>query len=431
MASILVIRDGWMLREVGLVCLLEGLLVTMLYVELLTWVHSVDAAVALLRGLQLGRVLHLPRLYKWAGLARPVSNWMHRSSREVRALVNMLLSMVLGVFFLHVLTCLWFFVRSDRESLEGLSAQEQYRITLETAMGRLHPVRTAENMLLPTQVERVVALLASGSALLFGSMFASLVTNDLADVRRVRRMQKETVHQVSDYLSIFPIPWDLEKQCKDFLRTKMASQAPPCKAEIAQLLPEFLYHEVCCEALTPVVAKHDFFTGLCSSHEAFRHDLCVRGLQDWNVEPHEVLLSAGLKCPSMLFVAHGCVLYGQRFCRQRSFTVVTTSAASSRVEPLMVGDTRDGNNNIQFLTHGDWLCEQCLWTEWTYIGKATADGRTTLLCLSPEALMEVTRLHRAATAELILYARLFVNALKDIPEEDRTDLPVHMDNINF
>ncbi|CAE7246072.1 unnamed protein product [Symbiodinium natans] len=240
LAWFLSIHDSWNWREVILACLVETILVCMLYVELLTWVHSVDVAVALLRGLQLGRVLHLPRLYDWAGLARPVSNWMHRSSREVRALVNMLLSMVLGLFFLHVLTCLSFAVRSDGASLDDLPMQDQYRITLETAMGRLHPVRTAENMLLPTQLERVVALLASGSALLFGSMFASLVTNDLADIRRVRRQQKETVYQVSDYLTIFPIPWDLEKQCKEFLRTKMAGQAAPCKAEIAQLLPDFL-----------------------------------------------------------------------------------------------------------------------------------------------------------------------------------------------
>ena len=37
----------------------------------------------------------LARALPGVSLRRPVSNWMHRSSREVRALVNMLLSMVL------------------------------------------------------------------------------------------------------------------------------------------------------------------------------------------------------------------------------------------------------------------------------------------------------------------------------------------------
>jgi len=431
----LLVEDGWKLREVYAICLLEAMLVTVVIVEVFMWDHSVGVETALLRGVQLCRVLHLPRLYEWAGLARHLSNWMHRSSREIRALVNVGLSMVLGLYFLHMLTCIWFAVGNPQGD-DGLDirlrpVEEQYRITMEWALSRLHPVRTAENMLLPSQVERLVALLASGSALLFGSMFASLVTNDLADIRRVRRMQKEAEHQISDYLTIFPIPWDLEKQLKEFLQTKMASLQPPCKSEISQLLPDFLYHEMLCEALTPVLTKHDFLTGLCCSHPTFRHDLCVRGLQDWNVAPHEVLFSGGLKCPSMLIVAYGSVLYCRQLTKQRSYTCITSSAASSRVQPLTIGggtEKPSEEGDLDTMSTGDWMCEHCLWTPWQYIGKATADTRTTLLCLSPQKLMEVTKPHKAVTAELILYARLFVNALKDVPEEELSDLPMTMES---
>jgi hypothetical protein len=34
---------------------------------------------------------------------------------------------------------------------------------------------------------------ATGGMMLFGAMFTSIVTNDLSDIRRVRRTQKEVV----------------------------------------------------------------------------------------------------------------------------------------------------------------------------------------------------------------------------------------------
>ena len=406
------------LRDACLMYAQELSLVIIMYVQLIGWAQSVDLASATMDVMRLCRVLQLPRLYSWTGLERHVSSWMHRSSLEVRALVHMVLCMIVGAFLLHLLTCLWFAVRGP--AIDG-GTQAHYVTTLEWSLSRLHPVRTAENMLLPSHVERAVAVLASGLAMLFGSMFVSLITNDLADIRRARRERKESEHTLSDYLAIFPVSWDLEQEIKQFLRTKMASLQPPCKAEIAKILPGFLYDEISCEALLPVLAKHEFLFGLCSTHEAFRHDLCVRGLQDWNVAPQEVMFTKGPKCPAMLIVAHGCVLY-RRSPRKPSPTAVLT--VDTRAGPLVTTGNRDHDSRIgiKSLYREDWMCEHSLWTEWSYVGKAASDSRTTLITLTPEALTEVSQHHKAASAELIIYARLFVNALRDVPEEDWSDL---------
>ena len=411
-------------QDLSLLCSLEMALVVVMYVQLLR--HSTDVASMIMDILRLIRVLQLPRLYSWTGLQKHVSSWMHQRSLEIRALVHLALSLLLGAYLLHLLTCLWFAVQG---SSDGLQTAEQYVVTLEWALSRIHPVRTADNMLLPTQLERALALLASGVALLFGTMFVSLITNDLADIRRAHREQKESEYLLSDYLAIFPIPWDLEKQIKQFLHTKMASRQPPGKAEIAKLLPSFLNNEICCESLFPVLGKHEFLSGLCRSHDAFRHDLCVRGLQDWNVAPHEVLFSVGPKCPSMLIVAHGRVLYQHGLPRQPGQPAVDgfSSPLNTRALPVVTTGNQEHDSQIHALSREDWMCEHCLWTDWSYAGKAAADTRTTLISLSPEALTEISQHHRAATAELIIYARLFVNALKDVPEEDWSDLPFQVD----
>lgn len=42
-----------------------------------------------------------------------------------------------------------------------------------------------------TRMERWLAIFATGATMLFGAMFTSIVTNDVSDIRRVRRTQKE------------------------------------------------------------------------------------------------------------------------------------------------------------------------------------------------------------------------------------------------
>lgn len=40
-------------------------------------------------------------------------------------------------------------------------------------------------------MERLLAIFATGATMLFGAMFTSIVTNDVSDIRRVRRTRKE------------------------------------------------------------------------------------------------------------------------------------------------------------------------------------------------------------------------------------------------
>ena len=135
--------------------------------------------------------------------------------------------------FLHYTTCLWFAVGSLPDGwiagsgLETLSVPEQYLKTIEWALSRMPASRTTENMLLSTQTERILALLATGLAILIGSVFTSIITNELSDIRRAHRTRSEAQHQVEDYLSTFPVSWELESGMRECLQRSTRTALVP------------------------------------------------------------------------------------------------------------------------------------------------------------------------------------------------------------
>eukprot|EP00913_Durusdinium_trenchii_P014760 g13845.t1 len=239
----------------------------------------VDAsAPLLLQGMFLVRMLQLPRLYTKTGFARWVRRWFHQSSREVRALANVIASMFACFWFLHLLTCSWFFVGS----MEGAWASAANIRDLPMLEQGLHSY----------------------------------------DIRSARRAQKETQHQVSDFFMIYPVSWDLELQ------------------EMSEMLPEFLYREICREALTPFLWKHAVLHDLATRHQCFQYDLCVQCMVDWNVGSHEMLFSARTKCDNMLIIAQGTIAYQKSasdFLETRSTcttaTTMTTIASAASLSP--------------------------------------------------------------------------------------------------
>ncbi|CAJ1442215.1 unnamed protein product [Effrenium voratum] len=401
------------------IAVLDAVLVGLLCFELLS-------GISFLRGFQLLRVLRLVQLFKFTGFGRPASRWMHQSGREVRALVNIAATLCLTAIFLHVLTCVWFSCGSLAngwvdEEVRQLSLRQQYQRSLELALSRLHPSRTAENMTMNTQLERMLSLLATGAAVLCGAIFTSIVTNDLSDIRRTRREQREAQNKVSDFLTIYPVSWELELQMKEYLNRNMCKVKMPCKQDLSHMLPDFLFRELCREALTPVWAKHSFLHGLMMRHLSFQYDLSTQCLMDWNVGADETLFSAGSKCDSMLMLSHGSIEYrAMGGCK----VLPHLSRQTSFQQPL----SKEAEGDPDAVLHpGDWLAEACLWVSWQFMGKARSHGRSALICLSYPKLLAAVNLHKEASFDLILYARHFVATLNDIPEEELTDLPINVD----
>eukprot|EP00434_Breviolum_minutum_P027336 symbB.v1.2.024171.t1/scaffold2267.1/size83884/4 len=58
---------------------------------------------------------------------------------------------------------------------------------------------------------------ATGFMLLFGAGFTSIVTNDVSDIRRAARSQKEAQFQVTDFFDNFSVPMELKDEVEELL----------------------------------------------------------------------------------------------------------------------------------------------------------------------------------------------------------------------
>jgi len=427
----------------------EVFLVILIFCALIQGSSLSTEAQFFLRGPELIRMRHIRRLHGLRMFPRFLVRWNRGELRrlEMRAAANICITLLLCAVGVHVLTCTWFAAGSSPNGWAvdaGLLEQpftEQYRMTLEFALSRIPPSKTTDNIMLTTQAERGIALMATAAALITGSIFTSIVTNDMSDIRRVRRQQGEADCQLSDFLETYQVSWKLERRLKDYLKQTVKRVTLPSKLEIASLLPELLHTELCGEAFGGIVACHQMFFSLMVKYPDFQYDLCVQGLSDWTLAPNETLFSPGLRCDNMLFVVYNFVLYKQKgmvtqtersqpqtaktWSVNRATTWATMSpiTASQQVQRLVKsGKSHKSQTPVLRVTPGHWMCEGCLWTHWQYLGQAVAGSSTSLLCLSYQQLLSVTARHPDVSAELVIHARLFLSALDEIAEDELHDL---------
>jgi len=389
----------------------------------------------LLRGLPLLRILYIHMLWDCLS-ARHLRPWIQRRSLEARFFGNLLLAVLTGALLLHIVTCVWYAV-GDRpggwvreQGFESFPQSVQYRIATEWALSRLPPSRIPDNMLLNTQEERGVAVLVTTLAMVFASIFTSIVTNDMSDIRRAHAAQRKSHDQLSKYLATYPVPWDLEKELQAYLHRNQSLVQPPQKQEMASLLPAFLYRELCKEALSPVIAKHDFLSGLKFRYPSFHMDLCVECLSEWHLASEEILFSNGPLCHSMMFVASGEVAYRKLSPEFASSPRSAGTELLQQIKGMSVVPTATSATIVdEKLGFGDWMCEQCLWTEWHFLGTAVSTQGATVLCLADEVLMRYAGLHKEVMAELVIYCRIFVEVLNGAADDDLTDLSISMEDV--
>ncbi|CAE7824899.1 unnamed protein product, partial [Symbiodinium necroappetens] len=261
--------------------------------------------------MQLLRLCTLPYYYEHSGVAAFTHNVLRKTSREVRATWNVSWMGLASLFCLHCLTCAWFGVGSQMGGWTEDAQLARRNCTALQALSRLPPARITENMELQTQAERLLAVLSTALAVLFASIFTSVVTNDISDLRRLKRIKKEAEDKLCDFLEAHPVPQSLEQQLSSYARRHMSRVAPPGKEELAGSLPHFLYEELCREAFTPVVSGHSLLHSLCSKYTAFQRELCVRCFVEWHIMAQETLFLPGGQCESLLFVVRGVITYSK------------------------------------------------------------------------------------------------------------------------
>jgi len=411
-----------------------------------TTATSVGLARAL-KGIRFLRFLRFLRVIKaekvWQDLKARINN-------NIVLLCFSISRLIMGtIIMIHLLACFWFALGKGstrgwiyQERIDNASFGDQYLVSFQWSMARLHPSTFGENMSLETTRERIFSIIVSLFALCGGGVFISSITNTMAQLQAYRQQRTRKLWVIRAYVRENHISTQLSVRVKKYVEKSLGRKLrEQHAAELVQMLPHALLMDLHFEAWSPhVCSRHRFFGQFCREHPRTVWSLGREALQEVPVLAGDTLFTAGDVCHRVLFVMAGEFSYalGRGMVGPRGSTSSEGSQAKLTREwsmyswapsDLMRGrPAEDGDGEEEAPTghearfsDGDCFSEPVLWTAWENRGELRAMNDSTLLALSAEGFIAVAREHESATLTATARAALVVNWL-NTTIEDLSDL---------
>jgi hypothetical protein len=296
-----------------------------------------------------------------------------------------------GILMGHLAACSYYLVGSqdggwvERESIRGFVIGAKYLYTAYRLMSTLHPSSMRFDMHDMTNSEKVYGIFATGCALGLGATITSVITNQMADVKRVRQERTNKLTFIREYVQTHGISPHLTMQLKKYIITGYAARLQQKAAlELMAVLPQGLVMELKHESWSPLIIKHPLFEVIHKNHNRTEVDICFRSLSESYVVHDEHLFKAGDVCGRMIFLCSGTMRY-QHGTRAKS--------VMDMIEP------------------GQHLCEGALWVHWENCGELVAESVGSVLRLEADSFQEVVHEHEIAYIDIVPHAREFVRRL--------------------
>lgn len=171
----------------------------------------------------------------------------------------------------------------------------------------------------------------------------------------------------------------------------------PSSVTLLDLLSEHLKGELASALHGPSLCIHPLFHHLDVQVSLTVQRLCLTGLSELSLAPHDVMFVAGEEATHMTFVTVGILEYSRMFSEQCYDEIV------------MSGE--------------DWIAEPVLWVKgWHYLGDLRAKVSTELLRVSPERVIEIVNLNPVAYKMVSFYARGYSDWLNEMDKDKLSDI---------
>eukprot|EP00929_Paragymnodinium_shiwhaense_P104656 TRINITY_DN6926_c0_g2_i2.p1 TRINITY_DN6926_c0_g2~~TRINITY_DN6926_c0_g2_i2.p1 ORF type:complete len:665 (-),score=110.29 TRINITY_DN6926_c0_g2_i2:200-2194(-) len=363
------------------------------------------------RGARAMRFLRYIRLLRLVKADKLLKDLKARINNTTLLLCLTIARLIFGVVMLcHVLASAWYFMgetSSDgwvyNEGIESRSLLDKYLFTFQWSLARLHPSSFGKNDSLQSFPDRIFAIVVSMLALGGGGYFVSCITNAMAQLQTLRHARTRKMYVIREYVRSNNISLYLAMRIKNYVEKTMNQKLQVIYAkEIAEFLPTSLLMDLRFEAWSPVVSAHSFFMKLTTTHPRLVWCLCKQSLAEMAVLPGDTVFTTSDTCDKMFFVSVGDMTY-----------------ALGRI----MGMSSDTMLVDQRVTCGQWLSEPVLWTSWEHKGELVGQSESTVLSLEAEGLIELAKGHAQGARDIGFYARRFVSALNERPEEHTDLLP--------
>lgn len=357
---------------------------------------SVLSSVSILRSLRVLRFLRLLRVLKMEGGYRKMQE---RINSNIALMVSGIIKLVLWLVTVnHFLGCFWYALGTATE--DGWATQPEfvettilyrYLTSVHWSLSQIH----GEHLLkIHNTWERATAVLILFMALCLFSLFVSAITDLMFQLSQHTREKSTKMQALNNFFAEYRIEKELAQKAKQELEELI--EVRECfRNDIAltEILPPRLMMDLHYEARSPILASYPLFDYLRVEYSSVLRQLCHSAARHVIARQSETIFHTGDACGRMLCVERGRLNY----TRQWSIT------SQGLVENV---------DNDSVLRGGAVLCEAALWVKWENAGQLIADIDTRILAMDAALVGQVVREHSKAHAEVVCYARAYLDALQ-------------------
>ncbi|CAK0830718.1 unnamed protein product [Prorocentrum cordatum] len=147
------------------------------------------------------------------------------------------------IIMIHLLACFWFALGKGstrgwiyQERIDNASFGDQYLVSFQWSMARLHPSTFGENMSLETTRERIFSIIVSLFALCGGGVFISSITNTMAQLQAYRQQRTRKLWVIRAYVRENHISTQLSVRVKKYVEKSLGRKLREQHA--AELVPD-------------------------------------------------------------------------------------------------------------------------------------------------------------------------------------------------
>eukprot|EP00930_Biecheleria_cincta_P024670 TRINITY_DN17641_c1_g3_i1.p1 TRINITY_DN17641_c1_g3~~TRINITY_DN17641_c1_g3_i1.p1 ORF type:complete len:574 (-),score=81.98 TRINITY_DN17641_c1_g3_i1:163-1884(-) len=319
------------------------------------------------------------------------------------------------LFFLHVVSCLWFWLRrklnDERDWLLELGVRNAdtlhlYMLAFQWAVDFLCG---GDSQVLQKQSDLA---LSSMLKLLGLAALSYLITSTIQICTLYNSSKCETIkQQCIAYLSKHNISRELSTNTLYYAGAMMehVERKRELEAERALIdqMPRVLQLELKTESYAPVLCRQSFFMNIGAFDERVICNICDVAIKESPVMPYDIVFSTCTPANDIVFIVWGSLRY---MCSPYS---VQHFAGTPKLKGNGLATLGDAEIKVHKLSAGDHLCEAALFTRWTHTGKLISHSACMTLSLNPEICRQVVARSAQVHGAAQMYARACVNSLNE------------------
>lgn len=336
--------------------------------------------------------LGLVRFFRWRKCPSLATACMER----VNSIPYILLVHLVGYFlamclWVHVSGCAWYLIgESEPDGWTRVlvdrvdSPAKAYWASIHWAVVQLQG--STEITVGGSLAERVYAVFDVLLCICFLAMFIGKLTNSLLQLQYNWSASAKHLRAIRLYMEKHQIPTELAVQVRKYAEWKLSmdndSKIP--EEKLLGILPNNLRRQLITETHSPRLFKHVVFFAIHELNARFIERVCCDLVERSTYEPDETIFSYGETCSCMYFHVSGDLQYVVYSSIIEALVLATGGGLSRRstskrgaASVFSMGPATD----YKRIREGQWLCEPCLYTNWSHKGDLLCDSHICVIKL--------------------------------------------------